>query len=139
MRDNLYEQLGWPDLKNNPAFMDTCAIRMSVGLAGANVVIPGRLTIKSGPLRGKSVEPGQAKLSHILKRLWGAPEVYKNRDAARHGIANRSGVVSFFRIHGAGGANGGHIDMIEPDGHGFHVCAMSCYLDAVEIWCWPLL
>ena len=26
MRDDLYDHLGWPDLKNKPAFRDRCAM-----------------------------------------------------------------------------------------------------------------
>ncbi|NHZ66424.1 hypothetical protein [Massilia genomosp. 1] len=62
-RDKLYDQLGWADLKNKPAFHDTCAIRMSVALNGAEVAVAGWLRIKSGTLAGKNVEPSQAKLS----------------------------------------------------------------------------
>lgn len=139
MRPNLYDHLGWPDLKDHPAYQDTCAIRMSVALANARVHIRGPLTIKSGPLKGMSVEPAQAKLSRLLKAAWGAPEVYTGVDVARHAIGNRSGVASFFRIHGASGNGQGHIDLVEPDGQGFHLCAMNCYFKAVEIWFWPLL
>jgi hypothetical protein len=32
LRENLYDYLGWPDLKDKPAFRDTCAIRMSVAI-----------------------------------------------------------------------------------------------------------
>ncbi|UOD27818.1 hypothetical protein INH39_20275 [Massilia violaceinigra] len=138
LRDNLYDHLGWPDLKTHPAYTDTCAIRMSVGLAGAKVIVPGPLTIKNGPLAGKSVEPSQAKLSRFLKRHWGAPEVYKSDKAARDGIANRSGVISFFSIHGAGGGSQGHIDLVEPNGLGYYTCAMNCHFKSVEMWFWPL-
>ncbi len=71
--------------------------------------------------------------------MWGAPEVFKSRAAARDGIAIRSGVVSFFSIEGAGGTAQGHIDLVEPDGQGFHTCAMACYFKSAEIWFWPLL
>jgi hypothetical protein len=135
VRDALYDSLGWPDLKSNPAYHDTCAIRLSVALAGAGVAIPGRLFIKAGPLKGKSVEPGQKALSIILKGEWGAPEVYKNEDGARRGIASRRGVVSFFRIDGS---PQGHIDLVEPSSNGFHECATACYFSSLEIWFWPL-
>lgn len=135
LREALYESLGWPDLKANPAFRDTCAIRLSVALAGAGVAIRGRLLIKSGPLKGKPVEPGQKALSGILKDKWGAPEIYRSEDEARRLIANRRGVISFFRIDGS---PQGHIDLIEPVGNGFHECATSCYFNSLEIWFWEL-
>jgi hypothetical protein len=34
-REVLFGSIGWTDLTNNPAYFDTCAIRMSVGLLGA--------------------------------------------------------------------------------------------------------
>ena len=134
-KEALYESLGWSDLIKHPGYADTCAIRMSVALAGAGIAIPGSLTIKSGVLKGKVVEPGQRRLSNVLKRMWGQPEVFKSEDAARTGIGNKSGVVSFFRIDGTAQ---GHIDLVEPVGNGFHKCAMACYFQASEIWFWPL-
>jgi hypothetical protein len=108
---------------------------MSVALAGARVPIHGRLTIKSGPLKGRSVEPGQGKLSQILRRKWGAPEVYRSEAEARRGIGVRRGVVSFFSIDGS---PQGHIDLVRPDEYGFQECAMSCYFGSREYWFWPL-
>ncbi|PWF45089.1 T6SS effector amidase Tae4 family protein [Massilia glaciei] len=134
-RDVLYDSLGWADLKTHSGYQDTCAIRLSVALAAAGVAIPGRLTIKAGPLKGKPVEPGQRVLSNILRRLWGPPEVFKSADEARDGIGNRTGVASFFRINGT---PQGHIDLIEPGSNGFHTCAMECYFDSNAIWFWPI-
>lgn len=138
-REALYEQIGWVDVVNHPAFLDTCAIRMSMGLLGAGVRLPGaRMKAKAGPLKGKAIEPGQGKLSTILTRVWGKPEVFKNQPSAHAGIGTRSGVVSFFRIHGGGPADGGHIDLVWPAGGGFFECARSCYFSAGEIWFWEL-
>lgn len=134
-RPKLYDQLGWSDLTDKPAFQDTCAIRMSIALNAAGVPVAGWLKIKSGPLKGKNVEPSQAKLSQWLKRQWGQPEVYKNDDYALHGIGNRTGIVS---IWGINLTPQGHIDLVSPDGKGFHTCAMQCPFFAREIWFWPL-
>lgn len=136
LRGPLYDSLGWPDLKTNPSFRDTCAIRLSIALAATGVAIPGRLTIKDGPLNGKPVEPGQRNLSNILKQLWGQPEVFKSEGEARSGIGNRRGVISFFRIDGSAQ---GHIDLVEPSENGFHSCATACFFQSAEIWFWPLL
>ncbi|MGF6275571.1 hypothetical protein ABIB38_003970 [Massilia sp. UYP11] len=93
-RHELYSEIGWDDLSNNPAYMNTCAVRMSYGLLRAGVPLPGaRMKAKSGALAGKYIEPGQAKLSEILKVVWGKPEVYHDENAARIGIGNRNGVV----------------------------------------------
>lgn len=91
---------------------------------------------KGGALSGKYIEPGQAKLSNILRREWGTPEIYSNEQAARVGIGNRTGVISFFRI---GGGPGGHIDLIvERTGGSFQDCARVCFWTSATIWFWPL-
>jgi hypothetical protein len=135
-REVLFADIGWSDLTKNPAFWDTCAIRMSAALLRAGVSLPGaRMQAKAGTIKGRWIEPGQAKLSAILKRLWGAPEVYSNEAAARAGIGQRHGVVSFFRIEGT---DGGHIDLIAMGDHGFLDCARACFFSAVTVWFWPL-
>lgn len=40
-RHDLYSEIGWDDLSNNPAYMNTCAVRMSYGLLRAGVPLPG--------------------------------------------------------------------------------------------------
>ena len=137
MRENLFAELGWSDLIPNKAFLDTCAIRMSCGLLGAGVNLPGaRMKAHAGPRKGEWIEPGQAKLSTILKRIWGDPEVYGSEAAARAGIGKRTGVVSFYRISGG---DGGHIDLIwTAPGSSFQDCARSCYFSAITVWFWPL-
>jgi hypothetical protein len=140
-RELLFSRLGWDDLSNNPAYHDTCAIRMSVGLLGAKVPLPGaRMLVKAGELKGKRIEPGQAKLSGILKRAWGKPEVYQNETEARDGIGLRTGVVSFFRIRVLSvPGSGGHIDLVfTAAGRRFQDCARSCFFDSAEVWFWPL-
>lgn len=136
-RYELYNEIGWDDLSNNPAYMNTCAVRMSYGLLRAGVALPGaRMKAKSGALAGKYIEPGQEKLSGILTKVWGKPEVYPDESSAHAGIGSRSGVVSFFRI---GGGPVGHIDLIVPrPGSRFQDCARTCYWAAKPIWFWPL-
>jgi hypothetical protein len=135
-REALYAELGWSDIANNPAYKDTCAIRMSVGLARAGVPLLGAsMQAKAGRLKGQKLEPRQHTLSKILDHMWGRPEIYDSESAARAGIGQRSGVVSFFRI--AGGP-GGHIDLVHPGPYGFAECARSCFFGCWEIWFWPL-
>jgi hypothetical protein len=135
-REVLFADIGWADLTNDSAYYDTCAIRMSTGLLRAGVTLPSaRMQANAGTIKGQWIEPGQAKLSDILKRLWGPPEVYRSEQAARSGIGQRHGVVSFFKIEGT---NGGHIDLIAIGEHGFLDCARSCFFSAVSIWFWPL-
>jgi hypothetical protein len=136
-REPLFESLGWSDIAQNQAYKDTCAIRMSIALTRAGVpLMTGTLKVHAGPLKGKRIEPRQRALSEMLKRMWGAPEVYKTEKDATEAIGTRSGVISFFRI---GGGPGGHIDLIYPGPFGFSECARSCYFGCWEIWFWPLV
>lgn len=135
-REAVYARLGWDDLMDHPGFKDTCAIRMSLGLLASGIAIPGAtMRVKAGPLKGKRVQARQRDLSQTLKRLWGAPEVYRSERDAIDGIGKRNGVVSFFRI---GGGPGGHIDLINPGPNGFMECARNCFFASLEIWFWPL-
>lgn len=135
-RGKLLELLGWDDLLNNEAFVDTCAMRMSYALARSGVHLSGARMYGKGQVKGWQIEPGQGKLSQILRRMWGEPEKYRSEREARDGIGRRTGVVSFFRIHP--NVDQGHIDLIEPGWNGFAECAMSCYFGAREVWFWPL-
>lgn len=133
----LFNDIGWTDLIGNPAYDNTCAIRMSTCLLRAGVTLPGaRMQAKAGKIKGKWIEPGQVKLSNILKSVWGPPEIYTSEDAVRAGIGPRHGVVSFFRIDSD---NGGHIDLIATDDEGRLDCARSCFLGAAGVWFWPLV
>jgi hypothetical protein len=136
-RGELYGEIGWDDLIDNQSYMNTCAVRMSYGLLRAEVPLPGaRMKAKAGVLAGKLIEPGQEKLSEILKMIWGWPEVYTDEHEARAGIGSRNGVVSFFRI---GGGAVGHIDLIvHRPGSRFQDCARTCFWAAKPIWFWPL-
>jgi hypothetical protein len=134
--EKLYTSLGWKDLVGHKAYKDTCAIRMSYALVSAGVTLPGaQMRVQSGDLKGRYLAHRQESLSRTLKHIWGAPEVYKSKPDAEAGIGSRSGVVSFFKIEGG---NGGHIDLVTPDGNGFLECARSCYFTARTIWFWPL-
>ena len=94
------------------------------------------MRVRKGAMNGISIEPGQGKLSHILKGQWGAPDVFKTQHAAVKGVGRRNGVISFFRIEGPHDTQG-HIDIINSGGR-IYECAMSCYFSAVEIWFWEL-
>lgn len=135
-RAALYRSLGWNDLVDRPAYLDTCAIRMSYGLLCAGGTLPGAtMEVRAGPLKGKWIEPRQAGLSRILTRVWGQPEIFGAGQPAEEGIGARRGVASFFRIEGG---HGGHIDLIVPNEHGYLACARSCYFSALKVWFWPL-
>lgn len=137
--DALFREIGWDDLIKNPSFENTCAMRVSLALIRCGVAIPdGRMPIKTGPHKGKLIEPGQAKLSHILARasMFGNPEKFGPTKAV-DGIGSRSGVVSFWHLI-PGLYEGGHIDLVSPDFGGVHECGSGCHWTSGEIWFWPL-
>ena len=108
---------------------------MSVGLAGSGIPLRAAMKAKTGELKNKRIEPRRVNLSRTLRRFWGEPDIQASAQDARDGIAERSGVISFFRI---GGGPGGHIDLISPGPYGFLQCARSCFFASEEIWFWPL-
>lgn len=137
--DNLFQLIGWDDLIKNPSYANTCATRVSLALIRSGVTIPdARMAIKTGPHKGKKIEPGQAKLSAILSRpsMLGQPEKF-SFPRMEDGIGNRSGIVSFFKLV-PGVADGGHIDIVSPMLGGIRACGTNCYWSANEVWFWPL-
>ena len=133
----VYEAIGHPGLDQKPEWANTCAVRMSVALIAAGMkIMPGRLQIKVGRFKGEMVEPGQRKLSDFLAGQIGQPEKYKGGAAARNTIAWRTGIVSFYQIHGGG--NQGHIDLVSVPDWPDVMCNGSCYWDSMEVWFWPL-
>lgn len=50
-RSDLYKEIGWDDVANNPAFENTCAIRISLAFIKSGVKVPGRMRIKRGRTR----------------------------------------------------------------------------------------
>lgn len=134
----LFGEIGWEDLIGKDSFSNTCAIRVSLALIKSGVSLKGRMAIRKGPFKGALIEPGQAKLSHMLASpsLLGAPEKFA-RPAALAGVGRRQGLVSFFRIPGYLGGAGGHIDILLPS-TGVQECGSACYWDCGEVWFWEL-
>lgn len=136
----VYDAIGHPKLANEPAWANTCAIRMSIALIAAGMKIrtgPARLRINTGPHKGEQVEPSQRVLSDFLAKEIGQPEKYKNATSAKNTIAWRRGIVSFFQIHG-GASRQGHIDLASVQDWPRLMCSGSCYWNSVEVWFWPL-
>lgn len=135
----LFREIGWDDLIKNSAYDNTCAIRMSLALMKVGVPIHGRMAIKKGPFAGQKIEPGQLKLSNMLvhKSLFGAPEKF-TQQSVKAGIAERSGVIAFFRIPGYLGGRGGHIDIVSPGPNDHLACGSGCYFNAEAFWFWEL-
>lgn len=138
MPPQVYDAIGHPELALDPAWFNTCAVRMSIALVAAGMKIrtgPAKLRIKVGPHKGEQLEPSQRVLSHFLAHEIGAPEKYKGGVNAKHAIAWRHGIVSFFSIHGD---NQGHIDLVSVTEWPDIQCSNSCYWDSREVWFWPL-
>lgn len=136
MVPQVYDAIGHSELALDPAWGNTCAIRMSVALIGAGVKIsPGRLKIKSGRFAGEWIEPGQHRLSQFLAHEIGKPEKYRGGPEARTMVAWRHGIVSFFSLHRTAQ---GHIDLVSITDWPDLQCSGSCYWDSLEVWFWPL-
>ena len=137
-QSELFAELGWTDLTDNPAYENTCAIRMSLALIKCGITIPGRMRIKAGAYKGKLIEPGQAKLARILSRpsLLGKPEKFTMAQAEA-GIGNRQGIVSFFDVNPMVQTRQGHIDIVHS-AVGVRTCATSCFWLSKELWFWQL-
>ena len=116
-------------------WQNTCAIRMSVALVAAGMLIrPASLTIKSGPHKGKMVQAGQRKLSEFLAHEIGKPEKFVSGAEARKGIGPKRGIISFFQI---AGTRQGHIDLVSLEDWPRFQCSGHCYWDAKDVWFWP--
>jgi hypothetical protein len=79
---DLYAEMGIDHenlMKQNSAYINTCAARVSLALLKSNVSFVGRLSVKSGKFTGKKIEAGAKLLADQLKKpsLFGMPEIYK--------------------------------------------------------------
>jgi hypothetical protein len=135
---DLYSEMGLDHdalIKQNPAYINTCAARVSLALLKSKVPFVGRLTIKSGKYAGKKIETGAKLLADQLKKpdVFGTPETYSPSNFLEK-IKGRKGVVLFWKIVGYGG---GHIDLIDSSTANA-VCSSGCYYQSKEIWFWLL-
>lgn len=134
----VYDAIGHSELALDPAWHNTCAVRMSIALVGAGIKIrtgPARLRINAGPHKGEQIEPSQKVLSDYLLRVLGKPEKYASGGEAQNRIGWRHGIISFFSIHGT---RQGHIDLVSVEEWGSMQCSVSCYWDSREVWFWEL-
>ncbi len=136
--EDVYKEMGYNLdnlMRQNPAYENTCAVRMSLTLIKSNINFLGRLKIKNGQHKGKLIEPGAKLLADQLMKphVFGKPKVYKPSEFIKH-ITGKKGVVLFWKITGYGG---GHIDLIEIS-NAVSVCNSNCYFNSKEIWFWEL-
>ncbi len=134
----LWHSIGHPENAANPAWQNTCAIRMSLALLGAGVPIPaGFLKVRAGRFTGRVVEITVVGLAGLLCKEWGEPEKYSGALAWER-IQNRKGVIRFVRLWGPFDPQG-HIDLLGPaEKTRVMECAGACFFHAVEIWFWEL-
>lgn len=134
----VYKEIGYDQdnlIKQNPGYVNTCATRMSLSLLKSGITFGGRLRVKEGPLKGKTIEPGAKLLADQLSQpgLFGKPKIFKPEEFLRR-MTGKKGVVFFWKIAGYGG---GHIDLIELS-NASAVCHSHCYFSSREIWFWEL-
>lgn len=135
---DLYAEMGKDHEKliaENPAYINTCAARVSLALIKSNVSFVGRMSIRKGKYTGKKIETGAKLLGDELAKphIFGAPVLCTPQNFMTK-MNGRKGVVLFWKIEGYGG---GHIDLIEATTTSA-VCNSGCYFQSKEIWFWPL-
>jgi hypothetical protein len=136
---DMYREIGYDYddlLKQDPGYVNTCAVRMSLALIKAGINFTGRIKIKAGPYLGKMIEPGAKLLADQLSlpHVFGKPTVFRPMEFVPK-VTGKRGVVLFWKITGYGG---GHIDLIDVSDANA-VCSSNCYFDSKEIWFWELL
>jgi hypothetical protein len=134
--EELWRWIGHPDKLHDPAWSNTCAIRMSLALLGAGIHMPGAfLKIETGKYRGERIEIKQEVLATRLCTIWGEPEKF-GAALLRERIAKRRGVIRFVGLWGPYDPQG-HIDLLSHD----ELHRLACegghvYWHAVECWFW---
>ncbi|KFK97906.1 MULTISPECIES: T6SS effector amidase Tae4 family protein [unclassified Serratia (in: enterobacteria)] len=137
--DDLYTEIGY-DIKTligeNRGYANTCAVRMSLALMKSGIRFQGRLPIKQGIYKGRTIEAGAKLLADQLQKpsVFGKAKVFLETAEAEKWIRNKKGVVFFNKITNY---DGGHIDLIEP-GNAVLLCHSHCYFNCKEVWFWEM-
>src|SRR5690554_8203007 len=69
---DLYAEMGIDHealIKQNPAYVNTCAARVSLALLKSNVPFTGRLTVRSGKFVAKKIETGRSEERRVGKNV----------------------------------------------------------------------
>jgi hypothetical protein len=137
----LFDEIGIGELLSNPAYRNTCAIRVSYALTKAGVTLPrGGLRINKGPFKGKRIEAGMRRLADQLVELWGLPQTFASDATAVDALALKKGVVAFLfgETIPLVGAQG-HIDLLQPEESVRRACLGSCFFGPRnKVWFWEL-
>jgi hypothetical protein len=124
---------------DNPEYVNTCAMRLSMALLNAGISLPAHhhnlFTVKAGngAFKGKNIALRQHELSDYLVHLWGHPQVFQHQsnNAVPAAMTKMAGVVSFFDIPGFRHGHGGHIDVFYL-GNVRH----AGYFNSKTFWLW---
>lgn len=137
--EELYAEIGYDVqalMKENTGYANTCAVRMSLALIKSGVRFKGRLPIKEGVYKGRTIEPGAKLLADQLQKstTFGKAVVFLDTKEAEKWIKKKKGAVFFNKITHY---DGGHIDLIEPENAAL-LCHSHCYFNCKEVWFWEL-
>jgi len=135
----LYAEIGY-DINiltnENIGYSNTCAVRMSLALIKSGIQFQGRLRIKKGIYKGRTIEAGAKLLADQLQKpsVFGKAKIFPNPTEAENWIKNKKGTIFFNKITSY---NGGHIDLIEPENAAL-ICHSHCYFNCKEVWFWEM-
>jgi hypothetical protein len=145
----LYAELGWDDLIKNPAYENTCAVRLHLACIAAGVNIPGTEKILKGPFKDKKIDISQKSLSTYIRNsgIFGKTVVAQYKDMLKEETdpIKGKGIISFFGLGATrqdiAESNQGHIDVfidgyVNP--HNSDSCLGQAYWMCREIWYWPM-
>lgn len=136
--EQLWGSIGHAEKAADPLWQNTCAIRLSLALLGAGMVIqPGFLEVQRGKYAKRMLAITVVALSEFLTSQWGEPERFSGA-LAWENIYDRKGVIRFVQLWGPFDPQG-HIDLIGPtEKSRVAECAGACFFHSVEVWFWEL-
>lgn len=134
--EELWRWIGYPEHVRDRAWENTCAVRMSLALAGVGILMPhGFLVVKAGKFKGRRLEIKQETLADYLTSIWGEPDRFPTA-IVRASIGDRRGLIRFVQLWGPFDPQG-HIDLISADEWQRLACEGGhIYWHAVECWFW---
>lgn len=130
---------GWPKLVNEPAYVNTCALRMTVALRGSGATVPESLAKSDGNLKdgnGNHLLLRVATIKAWLEQLLGPSSwgTSKQVGADIEGLIPKRNGILLYRVPNATDASG-HVDIWDGT-----TCKNDCHSEfarsatAVELW-----
>lgn len=130
---------GWPQLVDNPAYVNTCALRMTVALRGCGQAVPALLAQGDGNLKDGSGKPLLLRVATIriwLEQILGPSSwgTSKQVGADIDGLIPKRKGILLYRVPNATDASG-HVDIWEGT-----TCKNDCHSQfarsatEVELW-----